>query len=454
MNVTETLSEGLKREFRIVLPAADLSSRLDAKLEEIKTRANLPGFRPGKVPVSYLKRVYGKSVMADLINEAVQDTTRSITSERELKLANEPKITFPEDQTEIEAAIAGTGDLAYTMMLEVLPQITIGDFKSISLVKEVTEVSDADVEQSLQRIAEQNKPYLPRPEGEAAAQGDKLTIDYVGTIDGEAFEGGSAEGAELVLGSKSFIPGFEEQLIGTKEGDARDLEVTFPADYPAEHLAGKSARFAVKVKGVAAPSEVTLDDEFAKTLGLDSLDKLKAAIRDQIAREDAARTRGKVKRKLLDALDAEYQFDLPSSLVDQEFDIIWRNMTADMERASRSFADEGTTEDEARVDYRKIAERRVRLGLLLAEIGERNQIKVPDDEVNRALFERARQFPGQERKVIEFYRGNPQALAELRAPLFEDKVVDFLLELASVTEKRVDRASLFAEEPEAADEAA
>jgi len=446
MQVTETLNDGLKREFKVVVTAGDLGSKLSARLEEMRARANIPGFRPGKVPLAHLKRVYGKSAMAEVVNDAVGEATRTITVDHKLKLASEPKLNFPEDQDELTAVIEGRGDLSYTMAMEILPTIELMDFKSISLVRDVTEVSDKDIDEAVQRIADQNRPFVARDAGETAKDGDRLTIDFVGTIDGEAFEGGTSQGISLVLGSKSFIPGFEDQMIGAKSGDERTVKVTFPAEYQAAHLAGKEASFAVTVTEVAAPGDLKLDDDFAKTLGLEGIDKLKEAVRDQIAREDGAQSRRRLKRRLLDVLDGEYKFDLPPTLVNQEVDAIWRNLTADMERAGRSFADEGTNEEEAKADYRKIAERRVRLGLLLAEIGERNQIKVLDEEINRALFERPRQFPGQEREVIEFYRKTPEALAELRAPIFEEKAVDYILELAKVSENKIERAALFAPE--------
>lgn len=453
MQVTETLNEGLKREFKVVVPVHDLNSKLSTRLEDMRARANIPGFRPGKVPIAHLKRLYGKSAMAEVVNDAVGEATRSIATDHKLKLAAEPKVTFPEDEAELTAVIEGRGDLAYTVAIEILPAIEVGDFKKIKLVKDVTEVTETDIDEALTRIADQNRPFSPRPESEAAQDGDRLTIDFVGTIDGEAFEGGTSQGINLVLGSKSFIPGFEDQLIGVKAGEERTVNVTFPEEYQAPHLAGKAASFAVKVTEVAAPGEVKLDDEFAKTLGIESFDKLREAIKDQIAREDSAQSRRRLKRRLLDVLDGEYQFDLPPSLVEQEVEAIWRNLTADMERAGKSFADEGTSEEEAKADYRKIAERRVRLGLLLAEVGEKNEIKVLDEEINRALFERARQFPGQERQLIEFYRKTPEALAELRAPIFEEKAVDFILELAEISENKIERAALFAEEADGGAEA-
>lgn len=446
MQVTETLAQGLKREYRISVSASDLRSKLDAKLDDLKARANIPGFRPGKVPVAYLKRLYGKSAMAEIVNDTVTESTRKVANDNDLKLALEPKITFPEDEAAMKAVIDGEGDLTYTMAVEVLPKIEIGDFKTITLVKEVADVADDEVKAALARIADNNRPFTAKEAGAQAADGDKLTIDFKGSIDGELFQGGTAEGTDLVIGSNTFIPGFEPQLVGAKVGDDVEVKVTFPAEYQAAHLAGKDAVFAVKVHAIATPGDVQVDDEFARTLGMESLAKLEDAIRAQMSNDYAGVTRRKVKRKLLDALDGAYRFDLPEGLVEQEFEIIWRNLTSDMERASQTFEQEGTTEEKARVEYRTIAERRVRLGLLLAEVGDKGQIKVADDEVNRALFERARQFPGQERKVVEFYRDNPDALAQLRAPIFEEKVVDYILELATVTEQKVSKEALLKED--------
>jgi trigger factor len=440
--VTETLAEGLKREFKIVVPAATLSGLMMAKLTEMKDRVQINGFRPGKVPMPHLKKLYGKSVMADVINDQVSVTTKSLTEERGFKLAMQPKVTLPEEQAEVEAVLDGQSDLSYGMAFEVLPKIEVGDFKTISLEKLVVPVTDAEIDEAMKRIADQNRPFEAK-DG-AAAKDDQVTMDYEGSIDGVPFDGGKDSDANLVLGSGMFIPGFEDQLIGKKAGDSVSVKVAFPADYQAANLAGKDAVFAVTVKLVSAPGSVTVDDAFAKTLGMESLDKLKDAIRDQIGRDYNMVSRAKVKRKLLDALDSSYTFELPPTLVDQEFEIVWRNVTNEMQQNGKSFADEDTTEEAAKADYRKIAERRVRLGLLLAEVGEKAQVQITDEEVNRALIERVRQFPGQERQVYDFYRNNPNMLAELRAPLFEEKVVDYILELANVTEKTVDKATLTA----------
>jgi trigger factor len=444
MQVTELSADGLKHEFRVVLPAAELDAKANARLAELKDRVRINGFRPGKVPVAHLKRLYGKSVLAEVIDQAVNEANGQIVEERGFKLAMQPKVELPQDEDAVKEVIEGKADLAYTINIEVLPAIALGDFKSISLEKPVLAVTDAEVDEAVARIADANRPYSAK--AGAAEKGDRVTVSFVGTIDGEAFEGGSAEDIQVVLGSGSFIPGFEDQLAGIAEGETRTVKVTFPTNYAAANLAGKDASFEVTAKSVEAPGELAIDDEFAKTLGMESLEKLKEQVKSRIAQEHNAQSRAKVKRRLLDALDGLHQFEVPPTLAQQEFDGIWNSVTAEMDAQKKTFADEGTTEEAARADYRKIAERRVRLGLVLAEIGERNNIQVSDDEVTRAVIERARQFPGQEQQVWEYYRQNPQALATLRAPLFEEKVVDFLLELAKVTEKPVTREELYAEE--------
>lgn len=444
MQVTELLAEGLKREYRVVLPAAELDAKANARLNELKDKVRLNGFRPGKVPVAHLKRMYGKSVLAEVIDQAVNEANSQIVEENGFKLALQPKVELPQDEAAVNEVIEGKADLTFTVGLEVLPKIELGDFKSITLDKPVLAVSDEEVADTLTRIAESNRPYAAK-QG-AAEKGDRVHINFVGSIDGEKFEGGSGEDIPLVLGSASFIPGFEDQLIGIKEDETRTVEVTFPAEYQAAHLAGKAASFEVTARMIESPAELPEGDEFAKSLGLESYEALREQVKSRIAQEHNGQSRNKVKRRLLDALDGLHQFEVPPSLAQQEFDGIWNSVTSEMEAQKRTFADEGTTEEEARADYDKIAKRRVRLGLVLAEIGEKNNIQVTDDEVTRAVVERARQFPGQEQQVWEFYRQNAQALASLRAPIFEEKVVDFLLELAKVNEVPVTREELYAED--------
>ncbi|MBA1157129.1 trigger factor [Microvirga mediterraneensis] len=451
MQVTETLSQGLKREFKVVLPATELEERLNSELTTLKDRVQIKGFRPGKVPVGHLRRVYGRSVMADVLQNAVNEANRKIVEDNDLKLANEPQIQFPESQEEVEKAMEAKGDLAFTVALEVLPVFELADLSDVSVKKPVAEVTDAEINESLERMAKQNRSFDTK-EG-AAAEGDRVVVDFVGRIDGTEFEGGKGEDIRVELGSNTFIPGFEDQLLGLKAGDTKLVKVTFPVNYMAAHLAGKDAEFDVTVKEVEAPGELKIDDEMAKGFGMESLDKLKDAIRDAIKRDFDAQSRRKVKKGLLDSLDAKYSFELPPTLVEQEFSAVWAQVVGDMKSNNRTFEDESTTEDEAKAEYRKIAERRVRLGLVLAQIGEKSDIKISDDEVTQALIERVRQYPGQERQVWEFYQKNPQALAEIRAPLFEEKVVDQILSQVKVDEETVSKDVLFSDEDEGGEKA-
>lgn len=447
MQVKETLSEGLKREYQVVVPAADLDQRVNAKLDEIKDRVNIAGFRPGKVPMSHLKRVYGKSVMSEVIQSAVNDSNQKIVDDGKFKLAMEPKVTLAaEDEASVKQLIEGKSDLSYKVAMEILPKIEFPDFKKIKVTRPVTETTDADVDQALEKIAEANQQFEEK-QGKAA-NGDQVIIDFKGSIDGVAFDGGAAEDAPLVLGSNSFIPGFEDQLIGVAAGDKTDVKVTFPAEYGAPDLAGKDAVFAINVKKVEKPKKAEIDDEFAKGLGVENLAKLKEQVRERISRDFKQVSRTKAKRALLDALDDAMKFNAPPSLAEQEFDTVWKAVNNDLANRKVTWADEDTTEDEAKAEYRRIADRRVRLGLAIAELGEKNNIQVSEDELTRAMVEQARQFPGQEQQVWDMFRKNPQALAGIRAPLFEDKVIDFILELADVSEKKVSRDELLADDEE------
>jgi trigger factor len=443
MNVTETSVEGLRRQLKVVIGAEELEQRLSARLDELKGRARIKGFRPGRVPKEHLRKVYGRSVMAEVVQQAVAETSREALSQREERPAFQPTVALPEDEAEIDKIFAGTSDLAFTLSFEVLPKFELMDFSKIALDKPVAAVTEADIDKSIERVRAANLRYTPK-DG-AAETGDRLLIDFTGSIDDKPFEGGSTEDAPIILGGGNFIPGFEEGLAGARAGEEREVEATFPENYPEASLAGKAARFAVKVKEVGAPETPPLDDEFAKSLGLESVTKLRETIKQRLEQDRASASRLKLKRALLDALNEGHSFDLPPTLVDNEFQAIWQQVTADLERSKRSFEDEGTTEEKARADYRDIAARRVRLGLILSEVGARNPINVSDEEVSRALLERVRQFPGQERKVYDYYRSNPQLLAELRAPIFEDKAVDFILELAKVTDTKVSPEELYAD---------
>ncbi len=447
MQVQETLAEGLKREYRITVPAKDLDGRINTKLDEIKDKVKINGFRPGKVPAAHLKRLYGRSVFGEVLQEVMTEANRQIVDEKNVKLAMQPKVSLPEDEKEVEEVSEGRADLTYKVEMEILPEIVVGDLKAIAIEKPVADVPDEEVQDTLDRIVLQNATYEPK-DG-AAADKDKVIIDFVGSIDGVEFEGGKGEDHPLIIGSGQFIPGFEEQLIGVKAGDAKDVKVSFPADYRATELAGKEAVFKVNVKGIESPKEAALDDEFAKQLGMESADKLKETVREQIASGYTQASRQRMKRSLLDALDATHKFELPPTLVEQEFANIWAQVEKELATGGDKVR-EGKTDDQLKAEYRVISERRVRLGLLLAEIGEKNNIQVTNDEVTKAVVERARQFPGQEQMVWEFYQKNAEALAELRAPIFEEKVVDYIVELAKVTEKKVSKDELFADPDEKA----
>lgn len=448
MQVTETLSEGLKHEFKVSVPASDLDAKADARLVDLKDKVRLNGFRPGKVPVSHLKKVYGRSVMAETIDQTIRDTNSQIFTERGFRLATEPKITMPTEEKDVEEILTGKSDLTYTVSVEVVPAIQLADFKTFTVEKPVAEVTDADVDEAIKRIADQSRAYAAKPEGAKAESGDRVTVNFKGTIDGTPFEGGTGEGIQVAIGSNTFIPGFEEQLIGIAAGETRTLKATFPKNYASEKLAGQAAEFETTAVSIEAPQDTAIDDEFAKTLGLESLDKLKEAARERLVAEFAGASRQRVKRALLDRLDESHRFEAPPSLIEEEFKLMWTSIKAEMDSSGKTFADENTTEEAAKEEYRKIADRRVRLGLVLSDIGEKNKITVTDDEVGRAVIERARQMPGREKEVWDYYRSNANALAQLRAPIYEDKVVDFILELANVTEKKVAREDLYKDDEE------
>lgn len=448
MQLTETLSQGLKREYQVVLPAKDLADRLETQLVEMKDKVRINGFRPGKVPLAHLRRMYGKSIMAEVLQNAITEVERKIVDENGFKLAMPPKVDLPENQEEIEAVLGAKGDLQFKVGLEVLPKFDVGTFDDVAIERVSAEVPEEEIEKALSNMAERNRSYTAKAEGEAAAKGDKVSIDFVGKIKDEAFEGGTGSDIDVVLGSDTFIPGFEAQLEGIKAGESRVVTVTFPVNYTAAHLAGQDATFDVTAKSISTPGDVAIDDEFAKSFGLDDLEKLKEAVRGSIDGDYKKASRDKLKRSLLDALDKKYSFELPEGLVEQEFNGIWARVEQEQKQSGRSFEDEGTTEEAARADYKKIAERRVRLGLVLAEVGEKAGVEIKDDEITQAVVERARQFPGQEKMVWDYYQKNQQALAELRAPIFEEKVVDHIVAQAKVSDITVSKDELFKVEDE------
>ena len=448
MQITETLAEPLRREFTIVVDVKDLDEQLTGRVTEMQPKIHLKGFRPGKAPVSFLKKAYRKSLMGEIVNEAVNKSSEQVLKEKSLKPATTPRVDFVNP---LENVLDGKADLEFTMKVDLMPDFTLANLSSLKAERLVADVDDEAVDEALGRLADSQKVYSDKGEGAKAETGDVITIDFKGSIDGEPFEGGARDGFDLTLGSGAFVPGFEDQLVGTKAGDQRTVNVTFPENYGAAKLAGKPASFEVKVHAVKAAAPVPLDDELAKKLGLDSLDVLKDRVRDQLKSDYGRTSRTHMKRRILDSLDESHSFDLPKGMVDAEFDNIWRQVEAEMKREGTSPEDEGKSEDELKAEYRGIAERRVRLGLVLAKIGEQNAITISQDEVNRALAARAQQFPGQEKQVIEFYTSNPQAMAEIRVPLFEDKVIDFLGELMEIKDRKVSRDILFLDPDEAAE---
>ena len=443
MQVTEKLSDGLRRELEIIVEARDLETQLKNRLTEMKDKVQLKGFRAGKVPFDHLRRLYGKSVMGEIIQKEVGKSSDSVLKDRKERPAFQPQIKMTEDEKEVDQILDGKMDLAYIMSYEILPDFEMADFSKMKVEKLVAEIDEKEIDAGVDNIVENSISYKPVKRG--AKDKDRLTLDFVGMLDGEAFEGGTATDAFLVLGAQSFIDGFETGLAGKKAGDEVTVEGNFPDDYNASHLAGKTAQFDVKVKEVGEPKSPEINDEFAKTVGFDSVKALREAVEGGIRDEQEKYGRDKVKLNVMDTLDEAHDFDLPPSLVENEFDGIWEQITHKMGDDGKNFGEDGEeSEDDARTKYQKIAERRVRLGLVLSQIAEKNEITITDKEVSTALGERIRQFPGQEQQVVEFYQNNPAAVAEIRAPLLEEKVVDFLLELMQVTEKKVSPEELIA----------
>lgn len=441
MQVLETSSEGLKRKLKVVVGAQEIGERYTAHLDKIKDQVHLKGFRKGKVPVAHIKKVFGRSVMNEVLQETIRETSSQALKDRNERPATMPDISIPENETNIESVVAGEADLAYEMSFDVLPEVKLADFTSLKLEKLNADVDDEQLDEALGQLAERNTAYESE-EGREAGGGDRVTIDFKGTIDGVPFERGEGENLQLVIGNAGFIPGFEEGITGAKAGESRDVPATFPESYPVKELAGKEAVFAVTVKDVEKPVKAAIDDAFAKGLGMEGLDQLKDVVSKQLKHELDQASRMKLKRELLDALETAHDFELPPTLVEREFEAVWKQVTEQLQRDGKTFADEGKTEEEAREDYRKIAERRVRLGLVVGEIGDKNKIEVTQDEMRAALIEQARRFPGQEKEVYEYFQKTPGAIQEIRAPIFEDKVVDFVLELAKPAERTVSRKEL------------
>ena len=444
MQVEELKSDGLRREYQVTIEGDEMDRRVDKILKEFGQNVPMKGFRPGKAPMSLLKQLHGKRARGQAIQEAVSETTEKLFQEKEVRPATRPDVDLPQEDEQSQV----TDPVVYTVGVDILPEIDVQAFQPPKLEKLVAPVSDEAVEERLTELARQQKNFTSAGEGHAAETGDRVVVDFVGRIDGEAFEGGTANDAEIEIGSDTFIPGFEEQLKGMKAGEEMTVNVTFPEEYRAEDLAGKDAAFEVTVKDVKQPdAEVVPDDEFAQNFGMESLDQLRDAIRRQIESENEQMSRAKLKRELLDHLAETYAFDVPESMVNMEYQQIWAQVREDMLRSGEKTLEElqamEEPEDEAdREEFRRLAERRVRLGLLLSELGVANNIQITRDEVNRKIMEEVQKYPGQQQQVLEYYQNNEDAQAQLRAPLYEDKVVDYILEIAEVDETEVSREDL------------
>ncbi len=447
MQVVEKSNEGLSRVIAVTIPVAELNEKLEARIKEVAPQMKLKGFRPGKVPASYVKKTFGRDFMGEIINASLNETSQGALDELKLRPAAPAEMNLTSDMDKV---IAGQEDLAYEMSLEVMPEFTPVDPKTLKLTRPTYEASEEDLDEALKELASQAKSYEDK-KGKTvkAADGDQLTIDFLGKIDGEAFDGGAATDADLVIGSNRFIPGFEEQLKGAKVGEEKTIEVTFPEEYQAKHLAGKAATFDVTVKAIKAEVESKIDDEFAKRIGLESLDQLKELLKSNLNQQYAGATRFKLKRALLDVLDEGHDFALPPKMVDAEFEGIWAQVSADKDAGQLPEDDAKKSEDELKAEYKKIAERRVRLGLVLAEIGRANNVGVTDQELSNAIMAEARNYPGQEKMVLDFYRQNPNAAAQLRAPIYEEKVVDLIVSVAEVKDEAISKDELMKEEDEA-----
>lgn len=433
MQVTETLAEGLKREYAMVVPAADLAEKMESKIDAVRADFQMKGFRKGKAPKSLLKKMFAKNLMGEIVDEAVNEAMRSHFDSSGDTPSQQPEISVTNETFE------EGDDLKIAVKYERLPEVPETDFSTIKLTRLAAKVEDAEVDEAIAKLAEQAQSFSPRDEGAAAETGDQVTFDFLGKVDGEAFEGGAAEDFPLVLGSGQFIPGFEEQLIGAKAGEEKTVEVAFPAEYGVEALAGKDAEFTCTVKAVAAPAPAEIDDELAKKFGIDDLASLKTQMAERLAGEYKDAARQLMKRELLDALDTAVSFELPEGLVETEAKQIahqlWHEDNPDHQGHDHP-------EIEPTDEHRTIAERRVRLGLLLAETGKKAEIEVSDEELNQAIFRQAQQMPGQEKAFFDYVRENPQVMQQMRAPIFEDKVIDYIVELADVTETEVTKAEL------------
>jgi trigger factor len=444
IQIVEKSGEGLSRVFGVTVSAKELSQRVEARIAEITPQMSIKGFRPGKVPAAHVKRMYGKSIMGEVVEQTLNESTQKAIDDAKVRPATQPEMKLESDMDKV---LAGTEDLTYEIQLEVMPDFKPVDPSTLSLTRPVYAASDAEVDEAVAELAKQQRTYEPKT-GKAvkAADGDMAVIDFVGRIDGVAFEGGTGEDTQLVIGSGQFIPGFEEQLIGAKVGDVVTVKVSFPADYQAASLAGKAAEFETTIKDIRAPAESKVDEAFAEKLGLPSLDALKDAVRGQIEQTYSNQSRFKLKRALLDVLDTQHDFPLPPRMVEAEFESIWQQVQQDKTQGGLPDEDEGKSEEDLKADYRRIAERRVRLGLVLAEIGAVNNVTISDEEMTNAARQEAMRYGPQAQEVFDYLRRTPQAQAQLRAPLYEDKVVDLIFNKAKIDEKAVSKDELMADD--------
>lgn len=444
MQIVEKSVEGLSRVYGVTVPAAQLAEKVEARIAEITPTLNLKGFRPGKVPAGHVRKMFGRSLMSEVVEQTITETTQKVLADNNLRPAGEPDLR-PEG--DIQQVVEGKADLAYEIALEVIPEFEPTDFSTIALKRPVYEPTDKEVDEAVAELAESSKTYEPRKGKTVKAKdGDQLLIDFVGRVDGEAFEGGSAEDATLTLGSGQFIPGFEEQLVGAKPEDEVLVKVTFPAEYQAAHLAGKDAEFTVTVKEVRAPKASKVDDDLAQRLGIEDLEKLKELLRSNLQSQFAGATRFKLKRALLDVLDEKHDFPLPPRMVEAEFTQIWDQVQEDKTAGNLPPEDADKSDDQLRDEYRKIAERRVRLGLVLAEVGRINNVQVTEQELAEAMRQEAMRYGPQAQQIFDFLRQNPSAQAQIRAPIFEEKVVDLIVSKAKVEDEKVSREELLKED--------
>ena len=444
MQIVEKSGEGLSRVYGVTVPVADLNERLEARIVEITPQLNIKGFRPGKVPAAHVRRLHGKALMAEVVEQTISETTQKVLEDNKLRPAGEPDL---KPEGDIAQVIDGKADLSYEIAVEIMPEFEPTDLTKISLKRPVYEPTAEEVDEAVEELAKQNRTYEPRTgKSVKAKDGDQIVIDFVGRIDGEAFQGGTATDSELVLGSGQFIPGFEEQLIGAKAGDEVIVKVAFPADYQAANLAGKDAEFTTTVKEVRAPVESKADDAMAERLGIESLDKLKELLKTNLESQYAGASRFKLKRALLDVLDEKHEFPLPPKMVEAEFAAIWQQVQQDKERGGLPPEDSEKSDDQLQTEYRKIAERRVRLGLVLAEIGRANEVQVTEQELLEAMRAEAMRYGQQAQQIFDMFRQNPNMQAQLRAPIFEDKVIDLIVDKAKVKDEKVSKEELLKED--------